>query len=55
VKLGKSLHAIQWRDKHAVTVLTTIHDNSMVTVERYSRHVVGGQESIEKPLAVAEY
>ena len=52
MKLDKSLLAIRWRDKRAVTVLTTIHNNSVVTVECRSRHVA---ESIEKPLAVAEY
>ena len=50
VRLDKLLLAIWWIDKPTVTVLATIHDNSVVTVE--SRHVA---ESIEKPLAVAEY
>jgi len=46
---------IKWRDKCVVTVLTTIHGNEVVTVERCNRHAVGGVEAVEKPLAVSEY
>ena len=55
VRLDKLLLAIWWIDKPTVTVLATIHDNSVVTVEWRSRHVAGRQESIQKPLVVAEY
>ena len=47
--------AIKWMDKRLVTVLTTIHDNGVVEIERRSRHAVGGTERIKKPRAVAEY
>ena len=47
--------AIQWKDKRVVSMLTTIHDDHVVMVERRSRCASSGREQIEKPLAVAEY
>ena len=55
IRLDSSMLAIKWRDKRVVTVLTTIHGNEVVTVERRNRHAVGGVEAVEKPLAVSEY
>ena len=55
IRLDASMLAIKWMDKRLVTVLTTIHDDSVVEVERRSRHAPGGTERIEKPQAVAEY
>ena len=55
IRLDPSMLAIKWMDKRLVTVLTTIHDNGVVEIERRSRHAVGGTERIKKPRAVAEY
>ena len=55
IRLDTSMLAIKWMDKRPVTVLTTIHDDSVITVERRSRHAVGGVEEVEKPVAIAQY
>ena len=46
---------IQWHDKRVVSVLSTIHGDKTVEVERRSRRAVGGCEVVEKPEAVTEY
>jgi hypothetical protein len=46
--------AIKWMDKHAVTVLTTAHEDTEVEVERRTRYAVGGRETVMKPTAVVE-
>lgn len=54
ISLG-SMNVVQWHDKRVVSILSTIHDDNTVTVERRSRHVVGGRETVEKPEAITEY
>ena len=54
-QLDTSMLAIKWVDKRVVTALTTIHDDSVVTVERRSRKAVGGRETVQKPKAIVEY
>ena len=49
-RLDPSMLAIKWMDKRAVTVLTTVHDNTEVEVERRTRHAAGGRERSQKPL-----
>ncbi len=39
-------------DKRQVTMLSMLHDDSMVSKRRWSRHVPGGQEDISKPKTV---
>ena len=46
---------IQWMDKRPVTVLTTMHDTSLVEKTRRTRHSATGREVVSKPVAVAEY
>ena len=46
---------VQWHDKRVVSLLTTIHDDTTVDVERRSRLAEGGRETVEKPLAVVKY
>jgi len=46
---------IKWKDKREVTVLTSIHDDSTVNVQRRSRNVQGGTEEIHKPYAIDQY
>ena len=46
---------LKWMDKRPVTLLSTIHDNTMVTKVRRTRLAPGGREEISKPHMVAEY
>ena len=55
IEVDASMLAVKWMDKRVVTILTTIHEDKVVTVERRSKHAVGGRETVEKPLAVAQY
>ncbi len=43
---------LKWKDKQYVSVLTTIHDDSMVTKQRRTRQVTGGLETTQKPKAI---
>jgi len=47
--------ALKWKDKHAVLMLSTIHDTSMVTKHRRSQLAPGGTEEIQKPNMVDQY
>ena len=47
--------AMQWKDKRPVTLLSTIHDDSMVTKVRRTRLAPGGREEISKPHLVEQY
>ena len=46
---------LKWKDKRVVSMLSTIHDDSMISKERQSREVSGGVETIQKPAVVEEY
>ena len=43
---------IKWLDKRVVSLLTTIHDASLVSVERWGKK---GKETVLKPSAIVEY
>ena len=45
---------IQWHDKRTVSILSTVHTDAPVQVERRSRHAPGGREEVEKPEAVVQ-
>ena len=47
--------ALRWMDKRPVNMLSTIHDDALVTKERRTRHAPGGREEIRKPAVVVEY
>ena len=49
------MQALKWRDKRHVTMLSTIHDTSMVTKRRRSRLAPGGVQEIQKPLMIERY
>ena len=55
VPVDEGMSVVQWHDKRVVSVLSTIHDDTPVPVERTSRHCPGGRETAEKPRAVVEY
>ena len=44
--------SLKWKDKRNVLILSTYHDQSMVTKSRRSSRVDGGVEDIEKPKVV---
>ena len=47
--------ALKWKDKRNVTMLSTIHDTSMVSKRCRSRLVPSGTEEIQKPLMIEKY
>ena len=49
------LLAVKWMDKRQVTMISTIHDDSMAPVQRRSRFADGGREVVEKPKCIVEY
>ena len=53
--VDNTMMALKWMDKRPVCMLTTIHDNSMMTKVRRTRQAVGGQEEIKKPVVVEQY
>ena len=55
VALDDDLNIVQWHDKRVVSILSTLHGDSPVEVERRSRHAAGGREVVEKPEAITEY
>ena len=50
-----SILSLKWKDKRDVLMLSTYHDQSMVTKSRRSRRVDGGVEDIQKPKVVYDY
>ena len=54
-KTEKGLHSMKWMDKQAVSMISTIHDSSMVSSQRRSKFADGGHESVQKPQCVVEY
>ena len=49
------LLALQWQDKRKVTMISTIHDDSMVSQRGRTRLAEGGIEEIMKPEVISEY
>ena len=47
--------ALKWKDKRDVTMLSTYHDDRMITKSRRSRAAAGGVEEILKPQVVEDY
>ena len=47
--------AIQWKDKRVVSMLTTIHSDDVVVVQRRSRVAPSGREEVKNPVAITEY
>ena len=54
-KLPGGVLALQWKDKMVVTMLSMMHDASMVQKQRRSRHAPGGIENVMKPTMIQEY
>ncbi len=51
---GKIL-GLKWKDKQCVSILTTIHDESMVSKQWRTHQATGGTENIEKPAVIEAY
>ena len=49
------LFGLKWKDKRVVSLLSTIHDDTMISKERRSRQAPGGVETIQKPLIIEDY
>lgn len=49
IPVDETMHVVQWHDKRVVSILSTLHDDSPVPVERRCRQVQGGRELIENP------
>ena len=47
--------ALKWKDKRDVSMLSTIHDDSMVEKRRRTRLAPNGTEVVQKPRMVEEY
>lgn len=50
-----SVMALKWKDKRDVFMISTYHNNSMMTKTRRSRAADGGVEDIQKPQVVEDY
>ena len=55
VAIDDSMLALKWADKRQVSMLSTLHDDSMVTKMRQTRLAEGGREEVRKPAMVEEY
>ena len=55
VAIDEGITAPKWADKRQVHMLSTLHDDAMVTKVRRTRHAVGGREEVRKPVMVEEY
>ncbi|ETW92660.1 MAG: hypothetical protein ETSY2_52870 [Candidatus Entotheonella gemina] len=51
----ENMSLVQWHDKRIVSILTTMHNEKPVEIQRRSRSAPGGREVVEKPEAVVEY
>ena len=52
-KLLNGVLALQWKDKWLITILSTVHDSSIVT-KTHDRHL-RSRENVDKPLMVDKY
>ena len=55
VPVDDDMNVVQWHDKRGVSILSTLHDDSPVAVERRTQRAQGGREVVEKPEAIVEY
>ena len=49
------LFGLKWKDKRVTSMLSIIHDDTMISKERHSRQAPGGVETIQKPLIIEDY
>ena len=51
----EKLLGLKWKDKRYVSVLSTIHDDSMVSKQRRTRQATEGVEVVQKPAVIEDY
>ena len=51
----EAILGLKWKDKRFVSMLSTIHDDSMVSKDRRSRQAPAGVETVQKPHVIEEY
>ena len=54
-KLDNSKLGIKWMKKHPVIMVTTIHNDEVITTERGLKKPEGGRQEVEKSIAEADY
>ena len=54
-KVDDKIMPLKWMNKCPVTMLTTVHDNSVMTKPRWTRVVPGGIEDVRKPMEIEQY
>ena len=55
VAIDECMVALKWADKRQVSMLSTVHDDSMLTKTRRTRLVEGGREDVRKPVMIEQY
>ena len=55
VSIDECMVALKWADKRQVPMLSTVHDDAMITKARRTRQAEGGREEVRKPVMVEEY
>lgn len=55
VSVDDNMAIVQWHDKRTISILSTLHSDTPIQMERRSRSASGGREMVEKPEAVVEY
>ena len=54
-KIDDDVMALKWMDKRPIAMLTTVHDDSVVTKQRRTRAAQNGVEEVQKPVVVERY
>ena len=54
-EVEKGMLALNWMDKRQVNMLSTIHDDSMMSKHRRTQHVPGEIKEVQKPVIVEQY
>ena len=52
ISVDDNMSVVQWHDERVVSMLTTLHDDSPIAVERRSHQAEGGREVVHKPEAI---
>ena len=55
VAIDECMVALKWVDKRQVPMLSTVHNDAMITKARRTRQAEGGREEVRKPVMVEEY
>ena len=53
--LGDKITVLQWKDKQLISMISSIHNDEIISKRRRTRLVTGGREEIRKPVMIDEY